>query len=516
MKRLLARVASCAALAAGAGLTASAQLRIETHNISFFSGGQSADIATAYYGSFNSALGVQSMRPDVIMTLEFASQAAVDSFLLSINTAYKAATGDTVDRWSAAGFTDGPDSDSAVFYRNDKMQYLGRTKVISGGDVNGAPRDIWRYDLKLLGYTSNAGIFSCYPIHFKSGSASADQARRQIEATAIRNDMNAIRLTDSQRVFAVAGDTNIQASTQAAYQTLVGGAVNSRVNDPINSPGNWNNNGAFAFIHTQDPIGAGGMDDRHDQILISSNLIDGVGFDYVGNPAIPYSTTSWYDPNHSYRAWGNDGTTYNSTMATTTNTMVGPAIAQALVNLCSGAGHLPVFLDLRVPAVASVSTNTLNLGDFTVGQSASGQFTVTNTGNVSRWTVNGIAKLNYSVAISGAGFSTPVGAFSDLANAGSPVGNTHTVTLNTAAPGPFTGTVTITTDAPDQPTLTVNVSGNVYCLSDVTHDFEVDLADYFQFLGDFDQTLPGADVNHDNEIDLADFFDFLGAFDAGC
>jgi hypothetical protein len=516
MKRSLSRVVSCAGLVLSVGLSASAQLRVQTHNISFFSGGQSADIATAYYGTYTGAFGPQSMRPDLVMTLEFQSQAAVDSFLLSLNTAYKNATGDTVDRWSAAPFTNGPDTDSAVFYRNDKMQYLSRTLVIAGGDVNGAPRDIYRYDLKLLGYTSSAAIVSCYPVHFKSGSGSTDQARRQIEATAIRNNINAVRATDPLRAFVFGGDTNIQNSNQAAYQTLVSGAVNSRVNDPINSPGTWNNNSAFRFIHTQDPIGAGGMDDRHDQILISSNLIDGAGFDYIGNASIPYSTTSWYDPNHSYRAWGNDGTTFDAAMAIASNTFVGPAIAQALVNLCSGAGHLPVILDLRVPAIAAVSTPTINFGDKFVGDAASGQFVVTNTGDTAKWSVAGIANLNYSVSLAGAGFSTPLGGFVDAPNAGAPAGNTHVVSLNTATPGAYSGTVTITTDAPDQPTLTVTLSGNVYCPSDVNRDFLSDLADFFQFLNDFDQSLIGADVSGNGEVDLEDFFKFLNDFDSSC
>lgn len=512
MKFELSRVAACAVLSLCAGVTATAQLRVQTHNISNFGGGQAANIATAYYGTFSG----RSMRPDVVMALEFQSQAANDSFLLSLNTAYKAATGDTVDRWSSAPFDNGPDTDCALFYRNDKMQFLSKTLVAPGGDVNGVPRNLYRYDLKLLGYSSTAAIMSCYPVHFKAGSGSTDQARRQIEATFIRNDVNAIRLTDPLRVFAFGGDMNIQSSSQTAYQTLVGGVASSKFNDPINTPGSWNNNGAFRFVHTQDPIGAGGMDDRHDQILLSSNLFDGPGFEYIGNISIPYSTTTWNDPNHSYRAWGNDGTTFDIAMAIANNTMVGPSIAQALVNLCSGAGHLPVFLDLKVPAVAAASTAAINFGTLYVNDPAVAAFTVTNTGDVATWNVAGLANLNYSVGISGAGFSTATGGYVDAPDALPADGNTHNVSLDTTGPGPFTGSVTITTDAPDQPTLTVTLSGNVYCPSDVNYDFSSDLNDFFQFLTDFDQTNIGADVDHDNEVTLNDFFKFMNDFDAGC
>lgn len=60
------------------------------------------------------------------------------------------------------------------------------------------------------------------------------------------------------------------------------------------------------------------------------------------------------------------------------------------------------------------------------------------------------------------------------------------------------------------------MSFKIRCTSDVNHDGEVDLADFFQFLGDFDQTLITADINGDNTVDLADFFAFLSAFDASC
>lgn len=54
------------------------------------------------------------------------------------------------------------------------------------------------------------------------------------------------------------------------------------------------------------------------------------------------------------------------------------------------------------------------------------------------------------------------------------------------------------------------------CLADVNCDASVDLNDFFQFLNEFDQTLPGADIDADGSVDLADFFGFLNAFDQGC
>src|SRR4029453_17595681 len=112
----------------------------------------------------------------------------------------------------------------------------------------------------------------------------------------------------------------IQSSDQAAYQELTGPKANNdgRFIDPIKTPGNWNNNVAFRFVHTQDP--ASQMDDRFDQLLLESSLLDDTGLGYIGNPAAAYSTSTWNDPNHSYRVWGNDGTRSNQLLRVTGNT----------------------------------------------------------------------------------------------------------------------------------------------------------------------------------------------------
>lgn len=52
--------------------------------------------------------------------------------------------------------------------------------------------------------------------------------------------------------------------------------------------------------------------------------------------------------------------------------------------------------------------------------------------------------------------------------------------------------------------------------ADVNDDGVLDLADFFEFLNDFDASDPGADVNGDTLVDLADYFEFLNAFDQGC
>ncbi len=321
------------------------EIRIANWNVTNYSGGRAAEFQTAVYGQYAG----RTMAPDVLIGQEFISAAAVTSFVNILNTA-AGSPGD----WAAAAFVDGPDTDSAFFYRTGVVTLAtdlspnGVTVVAVGGTAPNHPRNIMRYDIRLAAWTSAETVLAIYSTHMKSGTGTEDKERRLLEAQRIRDDAESL---PADWHFLVGGDFNIQSSAQEAYQELVGSQANNdgRFFDPIKTPGSWNNSSSFRFVHTQDPIGAGGMDDRHDQILLSGSLVDGQGLDYIGNASVPYSTSTWNDPNHSYRSWGNDGSSYNTTLTISGNQMVGAVIAQALVDCAAGAGHLPVFLDLRVP-----------------------------------------------------------------------------------------------------------------------------------------------------------------------
>ena len=448
---------TCGALSlvCGAATSASAQLRIAAWNLSGYdgSGGRDPSFKTAIYGSYQG----RSMSPDAFLAQEVLSAAGASAMLSVLNTA-AGSPGD----WAMAPFIAGPDTNLAFYYRAGKVQFLGQTLVLAGGNTNGAPRDIRRYDVRLVGYTSGGATLALYGDHMKAGSTQSDQDRRLIEATAIRANANAL---PAGWQFLLAGDLNMQASTQAAYQQLIGSQVNNRGQflDPINSPGAWNANSAFRFLHTQAPGGTpsitGGMDDRFDFILLATTLGDTSGFDYIGSPAIPYSTSTWNDPNHSFRAWGQDGTYFNSSMNPASNAMVGPVVGAAIKATCDAdqyGGHLPVFLDLRVPPEVG-SPGVIDFGEVPQNSLALQTLIVTNDGDVARWTAAGIATLNYTLAAS-TGFTAPAGAFQ--ANPGAS-GNSHFITMPTANLGPVSGTVTINSNSPDEPARIVLLVGSV-------------------------------------------------------
>jgi endonuclease/exonuclease/phosphatase family metal-dependent hydrolase len=339
-------------LATGATAFAAAQdLRVVTWNLSNYNGGRTADIQNVLFGSFEG----RRVAPDVVVVQEVMNAAAATSFLSALNTA----PGGFTD-WASATFVNGNDTDNAFFYRTSKATLGGQSVISTGGADPLPPRDTNRYDLLLSGGLHRLSVYSS---HMKSGSTSADEARRLAEAKAIRADAQGLA---SNVDFLALGDFNVQSSNDDSHTWLTGSQTNNagRFFDPIATPGTWNGSSNFRFVHTQDPSGSGGMDDRFDFILGGSSLFDTVGLDYVGNQAVPYSTTTWNDPNHSYRVWGNDGSSFNTSLTINGNAMVGSSIAQSLVNGATvNGGHLPVYLDLHVnPVPEPASIAALALG----------------------------------------------------------------------------------------------------------------------------------------------------------
>lgn len=446
-----ARMTSLGLLAACAGLSpvAMAQLRVVAWNISNYGGGRVTDIHTSVYGSFSG----RSMAPDVILGQEFLTSSALTQFVAALNTA-PGSPGD----WAAAPFVDGADTESVCMYRTSKVTLLNGTVVVAVGSssTTNQPRNTYRYDFRPVGYPAQTPQISMYSVHFKASGGTTDEARRLIEAQRIRTDAQNL---PAGTKFVIGGDFNVTSSNDDSYVELTTSRANNigRFFDPISSPGTWNNSNTFRFIHTQDPSGTGGMDDRYDFILVSGNLVDSGGWDYIGNFGVAYSTTTWNDPNHSYRCWGNDGTSFNLALTTTGNTMVGAAIAQALRNVSTtSGGHLPVMLDIRVPGLLA-GPGSIDFGSVALNSTAQINVQVGNGGDVAKWSAAGIANVSYTLGAT-PGFTAPGGTFNDAAGG---VLNTHVVSMNTSTPGVKTGTLTVTSTNPDTPSITIPITGTV-------------------------------------------------------
>jgi hypothetical protein len=552
--------------AACAGAPAWAQLRVLQWNVTNLGNSTTTtripDFRTSIYGIVPSGpLAGKTMAPDLIVAQEFESTAAVTTFLAMLNDTSTPPAGliASPGDWAAATWVPNTnfsgDTAGAFFYRTSKIQTLSGTGsvapvIVSLGvqNTNGIPpRDTQRYDVRLAGYGNVEGaVVSFYCSHSKAGSTSADQAKRQTEFNRIST--NALALP-AGRLFMFCADTNTQSAAQTAYLQLInlGGPTGGTVgpfHDPIDSVldgtsyASWENNAAYRIIHTQDPGVGQQMDSRHDQILISANIFDGAAFDYIGNVTIPYSTATWNDPNHSYRCWGNDGSGNGTTSSLniTSNSEVGNPIAAALQRTADGLGHLPVYADFKVPAKAAVNVSSIDFGTVNQNSTASQTLTVTNTGDVAKWNIAGIANLKYHMTITGGFTVTSAGtvASPDIEPPGGGF-NSHTVAMPTGATGSHSGVLTIFTDAPESPTITINLSGNVIvpppvCPADIGiqggqpgHDGMLDNNDFVVFINLFfaqdaraDFGIQGGQPGQDGVFDNNDFVVFINEFFAGC
>lgn len=526
--------ACAAALAAVCGSDASAQrvgVRVASWNITFFSGDSSdaADVRNVVYGL--TPLGTR-LDPDVFLLQEFSGQTAVNSFVSFLN-----ADPNSGGQWAAGTLTrDDGSLNNAFAYRRDKLS-LAETVELAASSSTANPRTVARYTTRIVGYPENVrNVIHFIPVHFKAGSSSDDQTRRTAEVNRV---LPAIASLTAPIVFA--GDFNIQSSTQAAFAALVGPVDNynsGRFVDPINSPGTWNNSSTFRNIHTQDP--ATGVDDRLDVILVTQNLRDGRGSEYIGDPSRAWNLSTVADPVHSYRVWGNDGSGNgtSSPLRISGNTTVGASIAQSIVNLASGNGHMPVFLTLSVPPVVEVAGmgpgQTIDLGERPAGEPIVFTLEVGNGGDAALYGEFGVTELDFSFESADGPLTLPVGQFTDRAGGSMGVFE-FTLTPGTAGEGPIGATFRIASN--DElfdlnPTITVTatlVSGacNVADLSrtpPVAGEFgSLDGNDIAAFVSgfiagedfaDLSDTPPGSGAF--GTFDGNDIAAFVSAFLAGC
>jgi len=246
-----------------------------------------------------------------------------------------------------------------------------------------------------------------------------------------------------------------------------------------------------------------------------------------------------------------------------TNTMVGTTIAAALVTTCAGNGHLPVYLDLQVPAALGAPSGTIDLGSVAQNSAAAYTLQIANAADVPRYSKDGsgwgIDGLTYSFAwTSGSGFSAPggLGPFERAATPAPAQVNSHTILLDTTTTGPKTATLTITTDDADNLTRTITFTANVQnpqgaccngtgcsvtpasgcsgayqgdstacgpagnpttcCPANFNGTGGVSVQDIFDFIGAWFARDPRADFNHSGLIGVQDVFDYLAAWLAGC
>lgn len=230
-----------------------------------------------------------------------------------------------------------------IFFNTDLFGYLGVDTI------KNAIRDINVYELFYKASATAVGsdtiFLHCIVTHLKAGNS--DAATRNISAKSI---MSWVAREGMGKNILLMGDMNIYSNTEAAFQTFVFNSnTDIRFSDPSGKQNGWAGQGN-ALAHTQstrnsniDCGSAGGLDDRFDMILTSSNLMDTTN-------AVHYIPAT-------YSAFGNDGNTYNTGLNCATNNKVPTNICQTLVKM---SDHLPVVMRLAFP---DLSTSIPELSD---------------------------------------------------------------------------------------------------------------------------------------------------------
>lgn len=264
-------------------------------------------------------------KPHLITINEMSVAAGADQIL---NGALNV---DGETRWRRARFIGGPDPYNMLYYRADLFGLHSQDSILTAPRWTTGAR-LFRTDTGLATGRVDTTWFTVYQMHLLASQGTSNEVGRNTQCQALVARLNQV-VRDSNVL--VTGDFNLYRSTEAAYQTLLAPGPFQFV-DPINRPGSWNNNAAFADIHTQSPRttsfggGAnGGMDDRFDFILTSNAMQRGTH--YMRN--LP----------NTYKALGNDGQHFNGALTTLPNGVVPDSIALALHDM---SDHLPVLMDV--------------------------------------------------------------------------------------------------------------------------------------------------------------------------
>jgi endonuclease/exonuclease/phosphatase family metal-dependent hydrolase len=342
-------------------------------------------------------------------------------------------------QWASAPFFNGNDTDNALFYKPSKVEVLGAWAFYPNPASLLRYVTVWR--LRPVGYAK--AEIRIYSQHLKASSGSANEAQRLAEAAGIRDSMNAVPPGTHAILL---GDFNIYSSNELAFQKLleVQADNDGRLYDPLNlvvGPGEYWNDASLSAYHTQSPclagcpggFATGGLDDRFDMFLPTYPMNDGQGIELLAE---------------TYRPVGNDGQHYNKNIVDSPALPEGSGYATALFN---ASDHLPVRVDVQLPARLLVEGGPLAYGSVIVGAPATLDVSVSNPAAAPA------DALDYAFGAP-AGFTAPAGGFS-LAAGAAPVA--HAVALDTATPGTRAGTLVVTGDDPDQPASPVALSGTV-------------------------------------------------------
>lgn len=288
------------------------------------------------------------LMPDIITVNEMVGDGGTGANRLLTN----ALNQDGRNYYKQANYSANSSLCNMLYYNKNKFGLLNQTKIDRALNKTQLVRHIDVYTLYYLDNSElelgDTNFLTVYVAHFKAGNTSSNVADRA-KATESVMDFHANNYK-SNHSYLFAGDFNMYTSNEQGFINLVGDPNTAiRFKDPIRKPGSWNNDGSYASIHTQSTrvsgncFSGGGMDDRFDIVLCGQEIISNQrGYGYITG---------------SYKALGNDGQHFNSSLNSGTNNSVPANVLNALYNM---SDHLPVAMQMKINRTTAHSQKWVN------------------------------------------------------------------------------------------------------------------------------------------------------------
>lgn len=283
---------------------------------------------------------VSYINPDIFTVCEMSSSIALHEHLLNA-----ALDTNGVTKYKMANFIRQNSSSYLVnmlYYNSNKLGLAGHTIAQS------YVRDVDVYKLYYKSDNLNQGdtvFLYCVVAHLKAGTGTSNENER---ATMTSNTMSYLESHNPDDNYLLMGDFNVYNSSETAFQNFIKPSdATIHFYDPINQIGSWNNNSNYALYHTQSThtssagcASTGGMDDRFDFILISSD--------------IKYNRKKIQYISGTYHAVGQDGKHFNMALNdASTDQTVPPNVLNALYK---NSDHLPVTMKLLIDEPLGVNS----------------------------------------------------------------------------------------------------------------------------------------------------------------
>jgi hypothetical protein len=377
-------IAAMAAVMLSFATSASAtSLRVVSYNIDDADQGNDDNITAAFAGlpAVLQAIGQHHIgtnaQPIDVLGVEELNSTTLPNLVSALNGIYGAgsyAYDHTADPTTGGG-TDG------LIYNTHTVQVVS-AKSVGTANTSGAARAPMRYQLRPVGFASNADFYM-YVSHYKASSGTTNVDRRNVEATTIRQDADAL---GSAAHIIYSGDYNLTGGSSEAAWTTLTATGNGQAHDPIGT--SWaNSSSSTSYLYTESTTSPNA---RFDFQLVSGAMLNQPGLQLAPDTSDPLTgnfPSSQYP--YAYEVFGNNGTTaLNGFTNAAGNTSLNDlANAQTVLNDMMepysgnsnnfvGSDHLPVVADyvvsLHVPGDFN-SDGIVNAADYTIWRNTEGQ-----------------------------------------------------------------------------------------------------------------------------------------------